>query len=309
MIVRRLVLAVLLALGTPAAAATLRVGPGEAFPVPSAAAAAARDGDTILIAPGRYSDCAVWRAARLTIAAAGPGPVEITGPVCEGKALFVIAGNAAVVEGITFRGAAGPSGNGAGIRAEGGDLVVRRSRFEGNESALLTRVDMAGSHVTIEDSVFAGNGAMRGAVCSGHGLYANQLASLVIRRSRFEATRGCHHVKSRAARTEITDSVITDEDGEGSSYLVDIPNGGDLLLADNRLVKGPRSANRRTAVMIGAEGVRWPTNSIVIRGNRFENRLGAHTTFVENRSATPATLSRNAFAGPVMALLGPGQVR
>ncbi len=41
-------------------------GPGAAFRLPSAAAAAARPGDTIRILPGTYYDCAVWRADDLT---------------------------------------------------------------------------------------------------------------------------------------------------------------------------------------------------------------------------------------------------
>ncbi len=45
----------------------LEVGPGRAFRMPSAAAAAARQGDIIRIAPGVYEDCAVWRADRLVI--------------------------------------------------------------------------------------------------------------------------------------------------------------------------------------------------------------------------------------------------
>lgn len=305
----RLALAGLLALGAPAAAETLRVGPGEAFRLPSEAAAAAREGDTILITPGRYADCAVWRAARLTIAAAGAGVVEITGPVCQGKALFVIAGPGILVDGITFRGATAPDGNGAGIRAEGGDLVIHNSRFEGNESGLLTRIDMAQARLVIENSVFTGNGAMRGTACGGHALYANQLRALVIRRTRFEETRACHHVKSRAARTEITDSVITDGPTGSSSYLVDLPNGGDLLLVGNLLVKGPRSGNPRAAVVIGAEGIRWPTLSLIIRGNRFENRMPLPTVFVENRSTAQALLEGNLIDGRAMALTGPGSVR
>lgn len=43
-----------------AAARTLQVGPGKPLRLPSAAAAQARDGDVIQIAPGRYVDCAVW---------------------------------------------------------------------------------------------------------------------------------------------------------------------------------------------------------------------------------------------------------
>jgi hypothetical protein len=292
-----------------AAAETLRVGSGERFRLPSAAAAVAREGDTIRIAPGEYRDCAVWRAAGLTITGADARAVRISGPVCEGKALFVIAGAGTTIEGITFRGAVAPDGNGAGIRAEGGDLIIRGSRFEDNQSGILTRSGMTQARILIEDSVFSGNGAMRGRSCGGHALYANELALIAIRRTRFEATRACHHVKSRAARTEITDSVIDDGPAGGASYLLDLPNGGDLLLERTLLVKGPGTGNPRAAVVIGAEGVRWPTRSLVLRGNRFENRMSLPTIFVENRSATPALLEGNALDGLVLPLTGPGVAR
>ena len=49
----------LLLLPGPAGARTLSVGPQQPFPLPSAAARAAQDGDTVLIEPGEYYDCAV----------------------------------------------------------------------------------------------------------------------------------------------------------------------------------------------------------------------------------------------------------
>jgi hypothetical protein len=293
----------------PAAAETLRVGPGERFALPSQAAAAARDGDTVLIAAGRYADCAVWRAARLTVAA--EGPVEISGPVCDGKALFVAAGPGLVLEDIAFRGAASPDDNGAGVRAEGGDLTVRRARFEDNQAGILTRAEMPGATLLVEDSVFLRNGAPSrfGHACGGHALYAGHLALVAIRRSRFQATRVCHHVKSRAARTEVTGSLIEDGPEGGASYLVDLPNGGDLLLADSTLAKGPRSGNPRAAVVIGAEGVRLPTRSLRVEANRFVNRAWLPTIFVENRSGTPAELVGNTVDGFALPLLGPGRAR
>jgi hypothetical protein len=293
----------------PAAAETLRVGAGERFWLPSQAAAVAHDGDTIRIASGHYRDCAVWHAAGLTIVGTGPQAVQISGPVCNGKALFVLTAPGITIEGITFRGATAPDGNGAGIRVEGGDLTLRRVQFEDSESGILTRAEMPAARLVIEDSVFRGNGAMRGAACSGHALYVGHLAELVLRRTQFEAPRACHHVKSRAARTEIADSSIADGLAGRSSYLVDLPNGGDLVLTGTRLMKGPRSGNRRAAVVIGAEGVLRPTTTLVVTGNRFENRTGGLTIFVENRSNTPSRLEGNTLDGSTLALTGPGTVR
>ncbi len=300
---RRLALPLLLLLASPAFAETLRVGPGERFREPREAAAAAAPGDRVLIAPGRYG-CAIWRAPRLAISALPGGAVEVAGPVCADKGLFVIAAPDITVTGITFTGARSSAGNGAGIRVEGGSLAVRNSRFLDNQNGILTAA-LPGAELLIEDSAFIGNGALE-SECA-HGLYAGRIASLVIRRTRFEATRSCHHVKSRAARTEITDSII--EDGAGdASYLVELPNGGELLLANSRLVKGPRSGNPRAAVAIGAEGIAWPNLRYRLAGNLFVNRMPRGTVFLLNLTPMPAELRGNRFEGAVLPIQGPGSV-
>jgi hypothetical protein len=304
-----LLLVACLAAPIPATAGeTLRVGPNQRFERPSQAAAAAREGDTILIAPGIYTDCAIWRAPGITVATSGPGEVVLTGPICGGKALFVAAAPRISIRGLTFRGATAPTGNGAGIRAEGGDLSIRHSRFEDNENGILA-ANLPTATILVEDSVFLRNGALREGWDCAHGLYVNHLALLAIRRSRFEGTRVCHHVKSRAARTEVTESQIFDTPEGNASYLIDLPNGGDLLLSGNTLRKGPRSGNTGTAIAIGFEGVRQTTNSLRILDNRFENLQSRGTTFVANRSTTPADLSGNSLSGVVTPLSGPGTVR
>ncbi len=290
----------------PAPAETLRVGAGAPITTIAEAARRARDGDEVLILPGRYRDCAVWSASRLRIAAAVPGAVEVTGPICQGKALFVITGAAVTVDGITFRDARNAEGNGAGIRAEGDGLTIRRSRFLGNQNGILTISTLPGGVLTIEDSAFIGNGALV-RECA-HGVYAGRLALVTIRRTVFEGTRTCHHVKSRALRTEILDSRILDGPEGDSSYLVDIPNGGGLRLAGTELVKGPRTSNREAVVVIGAEGASNPASPIEITGNRVSNLLGRETVFVRNRTTTPAVLTDNRLIGPFRPLEGPGRV-
>ena len=91
----------------------IEVGAGLPLKTPSAAAAIARPGDTIIIEPGRYFDCAVWKANNLTIAGAGPG-VILTDKPCEEKALFVVRGSDVTIRNITFtrcgyRTATGPA--------------------------------------------------------------------------------------------------------------------------------------------------------------------------------------------------------
>ncbi len=281
----------------PALAATLEVGPGKRFSRPSEAAAVARPGDRVVIAPGRYIDCAIWRAPGLTIAAAPGGEVLITGPICANKALFVIAGQDVTVEGITFQSAAFAGGNAAGIRAEGGDLTIRRSAFLDNQNGILTKADMRNYRLVIEDSRFIGNGALIHE-CA-HGLYAGHWREVVVRRTRFEATRICHHLKSRAERTVIEDSAFLDTPGNRASYLIDIPNGGDFVLRNATLRKGPDHGNPEAAVVHGAEGRRHTTREIALIGNRFENLQPRSTVFFRLYGEGEPVMKDNRFSGPV----------
>ena len=102
---------------------------------------------------------------------------------------------------------------------------------------------------------------------------------------------------------------ISDGPTGHASYLVDISNGGDLLMEHNTLSKGPHTDNETTAVAIGAEGMRNPTNSLVIRDNTFTNLLPMQTAFVTNHTLTPAELIGNRLVGKVVPLVGPGTVK
>jgi hypothetical protein len=289
----------------PADARTLAVGADQELKLPSAAAAVARDGDTIVIAAGEYFDCAVWRANHLTIEGKGTD-VVITDKACEGKGLFIARGNDMTIRNLTFTRARVPDGNAAGIRAEGVNLRVEHSRFVNNENGILANPS-PGSTITIVDSEFIRNGK-----CDpncAHGIYTGEIALLHIEHSKFLETKVGHHIKSRALRTELIGNEISDGETGTSSYLVDIPNGGSLVMTDNVMEKGPHSSNQATAVSIGAEGVSHRTAELTISGNKFTNDEDRETVFIRNMTATEAALSGNSFKGKVKPLSGDGTVR
>lgn len=281
----------------PGAAREIDVGPNRLLKVPSQAATVAGDGDVVRIDPGEYADCAVWRASHLTIESTGPG-VRIAGKTCAGKGIFITAGSDILVRGITFADAQVPDHNGAGIRAEGDNLTVENSRFEDNENGILAG-GSPGSVLRVEDSVFSGNGACIGA-CA-HGIYAGAaIRMLDVRRCVFWNTKVGHHIKSRALNTLVVDSTIEDGDEGTASYLIDIPNGGNVLIEGNTLQKGPRSENHEAAISIGEEKGAHPTRAIVIRGNRFRNDFAGRVAFVRNDTGVPATLTHNEIVGDVV---------
>lgn len=288
----------------PGDARVLNVGPAQQFKLPSQAAVVARPGDTVRIAAGEYTDCAVWRANRLIIEGIGTGAV-IANKSCAGKGIFVIDGNDVTVRNLSFEHAEVADRNGAGIRAEGRNLTVEHSRFIDNENGILANA-VTGSILRITDSEFRGNGKCE-PLCA-HGIYANAIEKLDVERSRFIDQHVGHHIKSRALNTVLIGNDIADGPDGNSSYLVDIPNGGNLLIQGNRFEKGPHSENDDTAIAIGFEKGTHPTNSLVIRDNSFTSDMQKPTAFVHNRTLTPAVLSANHLQGDVTPLVGPGTV-
>jgi hypothetical protein len=289
-----------------ASARILEVGAYRQLARPSAAAAIARDGDTIAIEPGRYNDCSIWSANHLTILGMREG-VVITGEICNQKALFITKGDDITIRNITFTGAVGRWGNGAGIRAEGRKLTVEQSRFIDNEDAILA-ASVPQNVLIITNSTFIGNGRCRTG-CPAHGVYAGNIALLRIIGSKFFATKIGHHIKSRAFRTELFDNDVEDGPDGTASFLVDVPVGSAFVMRHNVLEKGPGSGNPTAAIMIGEEGVTQPTPELLIDNNRFSNDQPRQTIFVHNFTATPAILTRNKLVGDIIPLSGAGSVR
>jgi len=278
--------------------AILTVGPGKTYALPSEAARAARPGAIIRIFPGTYADCARLDVDGLVVEGAGTD-VVLEGKVCDGKGIFVTLGNDITIRNITFTSARAPTHNGSGIRAEGVNLTVEDSRFIDNEDGILTASN-ATSRILIKNSTFRNNGNCI-AACA-HGIYAGHIALLRVENCKFEAQHVGHHIKSRAARTEIIDNSVQDGPDGSASYLVDLPNGGSALISGNVFEKGPHSNNRQTAIAIGAEKETNPPGDIVVQNNSFSNDTGIATTFVRNYTKRPITVVRNRLPGNVTPL-------
>ena len=228
----------------------------------------------------------MWRANDLVIEGTGPDAnAVVTDKTCMGKAIFVIAGNDTTVRNLTLARARVPDMNGAGIRLEGRNLTVEAVKFVNNQEGILG--GGPGSRMIVRDSQFLQNGTC--AAACAHGIYAGG-DLLRVEHSRFFETRQGHHIKSRALRTEVIGCDIEDGKNGTSSYLIETPNGGSLLVRDNIPEKGPRSENHGAAISIGTEGVTHPTPEIIIENNKFTNDGEYPSVFVRNLTATPAVL-------------------
>jgi hypothetical protein len=276
----------------------LTVGSGQQYSSIAAAVAASQDGDVLQVKAGTYTNDFATISHKITIEGIG-GQVNLvaTAQPPNGKAILVV-NNDLTLDNISFSGTTVRDGNGAGIRAEGRGLTVEGSRFLDNEDGILT-TDKAGT-VAVRDSEFRGNGTCR--LACAHGIYAGHVDALVVERSRFSGTHEGHHVKSRARTTTVAGCMMEEGTDGAASYLIDVPNGGAVLIAGNRMSKGPRSSNPSTAISIGAEGATNPTPSIVVRDNWFVNRQPVPTVFVRNLTGTPAVLQDNRLEGAVVPL-------
>ncbi len=291
----RLLLATILLALAPAHARTLRVGPDAEFQTVAAAAEHAKDGDTVEILAGDYpGDVATWRASDISIRGVGGRPhISANGHHVDGKGIWLVTGNDVVIENVELSGAKVPDGNGAGIRAEGRNLTLRNCYLHHNEMNLLAGIADPLSTIRIEHSEIAHSG---GGAALGHGIYVGRIAELVVIGSHLHHAQLGHQVKSRAATTSLRYNKIADGVDGTSSYLVEVPNGGRLVLVGNVLQKSAHAENRHL-VRFGAEGLKHDHNEILAASNTFASAVRGGAIFVGQRGATQVVLLNNLFYG------------
>ncbi len=271
------------------------VGPRRAVTSLAAAAQTAPDGAVIEVDPGDYvGDVAVWLQRALTIRGTGPGVRLIAaGRAAEDKAIWVIRRGRFVVENIEFIGARVADLNGAGIRFEGGDLVVRHCRFYANENGILAGGG-AESSLAVEFSEFAYNGAGDG---QSHGIYVGP-GTFRLTGSYFHHANVGHLVKSRAHRNRIEYNRLSDESGGRASYELEFPDGGEAEVVGNLVEQGSGTRNS-VIVSFGTERYRWPVNRLAMAHNTVVNDKPTGGTFVRVAPGAQAvSLRNNLWVGP-----------
>ncbi len=271
----------------------LRVGPSRALTTPSAAAAVARSGDAIEIDAGTYvGDTAIWSQDDLTIrGVGGTAHLAAAGRSAQGKGIWVISGARAKVVDIEFSGATVPDGNGAGIRQEGTGLRILRCTFHDNENGILAGANAA-SDIRISRSRFFRNGAGDGYT---HNIYIGAVRSFTLTGSSVTTARVGHEVKSRALKNTIRANRILDK-GARASYSIDLPNGGDSLIAGNVIEQGQRSQNP-ALISYGAEGLTNPSKRLWVVNNTLVNHRSSGT-YVAVADSAHVHLWNNLLVGP-----------
>jgi hypothetical protein len=273
---------------------------GEGFATLDEAVQSIRMGTgTILIAPGTYHECTVQAGGHITFKAARPGTVVFEGNPCEDKAIFVLRGLSSTVDGIIFRGVRVGDGNGAGIRTELGNLTVTNSMFLDSQEGILGG-EPAAQRIVIDKSTFAGLGQCDETTDCSHGMYLANKGSITVTRSRFERGTGGHYVKLRAPTVSITDNSFDDTRGTKTNYMIDLPEGGTGLIANNTFVQGRNKENWTGFIVLSAEAKTYRTAGLRVENN--DARLAPGETrspaFVADYSHERLAIGEN--------VLGPG---
>ena len=248
-----------------AAAATLEVGSDKQYTRIADAIAAASSGDTIRVQAGVYENEYATITKDLTIQGVGGfAHFKTTSLIPNGKGVFITRANV-TFSNIEFSGATVNDRNGAGIRQETGNLTVVNSYFHDNEEGILGGSD-PNSVVTIRNSEFARNGFGDG---QSHGVYLNRIKRAVITDSYFHGTKVGHHIKSRAAETVVLNNRLMDREDGTSSYSIDAPNGGRVVIRGNVLQQGQENQNW-TEINFGNTSIK-PDNKLNLRNNTIVN--------------------------------------
>jgi hypothetical protein len=274
----------------------LRVGPTREYQWIRQASLIAQDNDIIEIDAGLYSgDIASWEANNLLIRGiGGRAHLHASGRSAEGKAIWVIRGENTIVENIEFSNCAVEDRNGAGIRLEGNNLILRNCFFHHNENGILTAAGLDDCELLIEGCEFAYNGNGNGLT---HNMYINAMKRFTLMHSYSHHTVVGHNVKTRAYENHILYNRIMDEAIGRSSYLIDFSQGGKNIVMGNVLYQG-RYAENNTMLSHNAEYPYHDNQELYLVNNTFVNKKERNAIFVRVYNLTQkVVMGNNLFAG------------
>jgi len=280
------------------------IGPNRQYKKPSDIALLVKDFDTIYIDKAEYiGDVCSWYAKGLYFKGESGAILKANGKAAEQKAIWVIKGDDCIVEGIDFRDCAVVDRNGAGIRIEGTNMIVKQCAFRNNQDGILCGAN-PNSTVIVEQCEFENSGAGDGL---SHGIYIGHIKAFYYQFNYAHGTKVGHEVKSRAAFNMIAYNNISQEKGTGSRN-IDLPNGGTSFIIGNILQHSANAENGNT-IGYGLEGLRDNLdNSLFVASNTFVNERSAGTFFRIDTNTNKLVWVNNIFAGNGAMLIGKASI-
>ncbi len=282
----------------------------------SAAAAATQDGDTIVVQPGDYQDCAFLTSNNLTI----QGVLDESGNrphfhdvTCGQKGVLVVQGSNTLIENLELSNSRDPgtgSYNWAGVRFDttnaDANLKLNNVYIHDCDDGVLGNNNTGPfpDIVDIENSIFENLGRMGYA----HGMYIGTGITLFILRNStvYQNAYDGHLVKTRALQGKIECNTIAALDGV-NSYAIDIPQGGTYLVQGNIIEQGPNISNSSDLFIdFAEENSNNSPHALQVVNNYFVNDYTSPGAIEINVAANTSGWSQNIFAGTgdVLNLLG-----
>jgi hypothetical protein len=201
-----------------------------------------------------------------------------------GKALLITDADT-TINGIAFLNAKVTNAdgqNGAGIRYQGGNLVLFQCLFRNNQDGLLAAPVPNGT-ITVNQTWFDHNGVNTpggNGYGQTHNLYVNTLAKLTVEDSLFTRANIGDQIKSRANVTIIENTRIIDQNGD-PSYDVGLSNGGAATITNTTIEKGPNAPND-VSIVYGDEGNLLPNSSLTVQNSILVDDAGFRGIAVKN---------------------------
>jgi hypothetical protein len=256
------------------------VGPSATYKFCSEVVNLVADGDTVSIQAALYDNDkqVTWKKNNLLLKGIGGQPTLKAGSLIandanNGKGIFVIAGNNTTVENIAFTNAKAKDNNGAGIRQEGSNLIVRHCLFDGNEMGILAGGTIANCTIFMEYCEFLNGGSIANPGFQ-HNIYINHIDTFIFRFNfSHDAIAQGHELKSRANHNFIYYNRISNLTSVDSRN-IDMPNGGTAVIVGNVIEQNQASANSNI-IAFGLEGLVNPGP---------HNLFLAHNTIVNKKS-------------------------
>ena len=180
--------------------------------------------------------------------------------------------------------------NGACVRLSGSNLVLDSVHFHDSQQGLLTGPKPGQVHIIDSKFERLGHSGRAHAIYVGGGY-------LLIENSRFLSSKDeGHEIKSRARETRILGSVVASLEGR-DSRLVDVSNGGLLIVRDSILQQGNNTSNWNL-IGYGFEGYKHDYNRIELSGNIFLlDRVNGNKVLSIKNKSVKTDIAGNVFIG------------
>jgi hypothetical protein len=292
------------------AMAILTVGIGQQYSTITAGLHAALAGDTVNVQAGSYINDfpdTINQTVNL-IGIGGMAHMSATTAVPNGKALLVIGNDSTstcvvTISNFELSNVTVASNNGAGIRYQGGSLILNDCFLHDNQEGILGGANQTTGTVTINNTEFYNNGYGDGQT---HNIYL-EVGTLNLNNVYSHSAIVGHELKSRSGQTTIINSRFQDENGT-ASYCLDFPNGGNVSVTGCTIQKGINASNHTCLIAYGEEGAVQANSALLIRNNVLINDCAALHEAVWNASSVAALITNNSQWAVTTMLVGAGTV-